>query len=361
MKHFIYPIKDTTIYSYSASMNTGIDEILEIEKTIPVGTEPIHKARAIIGFDFDTEWKQLTSSFSSFSSSWAADTWASKFRLYTTKAEKIRYSYVIEASPIKISSTGNWQMGLGRRSHTPITEEGCSWAFRTESGSDAWLQPGGDFWQYPNITTQAFEYESTDIAIEASHSIAKWQTTTDGDKKGVIFKFSSSLEEDTLEYGCIKFFSRDTNTIYSPRLELAWDDSEFSTGSLSAATSDEILVYVKNNKYEYNENEVVRFEVRARDTYVTQTYGTSSAALETFYLPTGSYYAIKDAETEEAVIDFDTSYTKISCTSSGNFFNVYMKALTPERLYKLVLKVNNRKYNGQVEHFDPNIVFRIAR
>ena len=53
MKHFIYPIKDATLYSYSASMNTGIDEILEIEKNIPVGTSPIHKARAIMGFDFE--------------------------------------------------------------------------------------------------------------------------------------------------------------------------------------------------------------------------------------------------------------------------------------------------------------------
>ena len=49
MKYFIYPTKDATLYSYSSSMNTGIDEILEIEKTIPVGTSPIHLARPMIG------------------------------------------------------------------------------------------------------------------------------------------------------------------------------------------------------------------------------------------------------------------------------------------------------------------------
>jgi len=32
MHYFEYPTKDTTLYESSASMNTGLDEILEIRK-----------------------------------------------------------------------------------------------------------------------------------------------------------------------------------------------------------------------------------------------------------------------------------------------------------------------------------------
>ena len=112
---------------------------------------------------------------------------------------------------------------------------------------------------------------------------------------------------------------------------------------------------------EYHENEVARFEIRGRDIFPQQTYGTSSAALVNNYLPSSSYWSIEDAETEEKVIDFDSSYTKLSCTSSGNFFNFPMNTLTSERLYKIVLKVENRNWANQVEIFDVNQLFKVVR
>ena len=38
------------------------------------------------------------------------------------------------------------------------------------------------------------------------------------------------------------------------------------------------------------------------------------------------------------VIDFDTSYTKISADSGSNFFTVHMNGLEPERYYQLMIK-----------------------
>jgi hypothetical protein len=55
-------------------------------------------------------------------------------------------------------------------------------------------------------------------------------------------------------------------------------------------------------------------------------------------LPTTSYWSIKDLDTEETIIDFDTTYTKISADSQGNYFNVYMNGLQPERYYQLLIK-----------------------
>jgi len=359
MIYNIYPTKDTTIYSYSASMNTGIDEILEIEKTIPIQGSAANLARTLIGFNWTAAKAELNTLPGSFSTKLAAGQFSSKLILHATQPENIPYTYKIEALPLLV----DWQMGIGRRSHSPITTKGASWGFSDNSGSQNWGvgNAGGRASQtMANIQTQSFEFESSDINIDVSESVAYWEAN-DSSEFGLRLSITSSQEEDTLEYGKLKFFSKDTNTIYSPKMQIGWDDSIYHTGSMAAATSDEIMVYIKNNKYEYKEKEVIRVEVRARDIYPTATYATTSAALESYYLPTGSYYSIKDAETEEAFIDFNTSYTKLSTSGSGHYFDLAMNALTAERLYKIVLKVDSRNYNGQVEYFDSNHIFKVVR
>ena len=359
MIYNIYPTKDATLYSYSASMNTGMDEILEIEKTIPIEGAAANLARSIIHFDWATGKTELNSLPGDFSTKLAANQFSSKLILHATQPENIPYSYKLDAKAVGHS----WEMGIGRRGHSPITDKGVSWGFRDNSGSSDWATLGASTASATDINrntmTQSFEFESADINIDVSESVAYWEASHDN--YGLLLKFSGSSETDTLEYGKLKFFSKDTNTIYSPKLQIGWDDSIYHTGSMTAATSDEIMVYIKNNKYEYKEKEVVRVEVRARDIYPTATYATTSAALESYYLPTGSYYSIKDAETEEAVIDFNTSYTKLSTSGSGHYFDLAMNALTAERLYKIVLKVDNRNYNGQVEYFDSNHIFKVVR
>ena len=47
---------------------------------------------------------------------------------------------------------------------------------------------------------------------------------------------------------------------------------------------------------------------------------------------------MKDAQTDEVIIDFD-DYTKLSCDSNGNYFNFRMSTLQQERVYKIVYKV----------------------
>jgi hypothetical protein len=358
MIYNIYPTKDATIYSYSASMNTGMDPILEIEKTIPV-TGTINKARTLIQFDWGAANEELGALPGDWATAFAAGNFRSYLHLHATQPENIAYSYKLEA----IALGANWEMGIGKKANTPITEKGVTWGFTDNSGSTSWAPLGGMISSdipHANIMTQSFEGESTDIKINVSESIAGWHLNSNYNN-GLLLRITSSQEDNTLEYGTLKFFSRDSNTIYSPKIQIGWDDSIYHTGSMTAATSDEIMVYIKNNKYEYKEKEVVRVEVRARDIYPTATYATTSAALDSYYLPTGSYYSIKDAETEEAVIDFNTAHTKMSTSGSGHYFDLAMNALTAERLYKIVLKVDSRNYNGQVEYFDSNHVFKVVR
>ena len=41
----------------------------------------------------------------------------------------------------------------------------------------------------------------------------------------------------------------------------------------------------------------------------------------------------------EIIIDFDTTYTRISADATSSYFNIYMNGLEPERYYKLLFKV----------------------
>ena len=43
-------------------------------------------------------------------------------------------------------------------------------------------------------------------------------------------------------------------------------------------------------------------------------------------------------ETNEFVINFDTQYTQISSDSEGNYFDIYMNGLEPERYYAILIK-----------------------
>ena len=43
-------------------------------------------------------------------------------------------------------------------------------------------------------------------------------------------------------------------------------------------------------------------------------------------------------DTNEFVVDFDPQFTKISCDSTSNYFDVYMNGLEPERYYQILIQ-----------------------
>ena len=96
--------------------------------------------------------------------------------------------------------------------------------------------------------------------------------------------------------------------------------------------------------------------MNVRPTYPARTYQTSSLYTSNNILPTSSYYAIKDLDTNEFVINFDSNFTKISCDNKGNFFTIYMNGLEPERYYKILIKT---EVNGNVIVKDDNYYFKV--
>ena len=87
-----------------------------------------------------------------------------------------------------------------------------------------------------------------------------------------------------------------------------------------------------------------------------RVFTTSSFYTTNYYLPTASFWSLKDLDTDEVVIDFDTQYTKLSADSNSNYFDIYMDGLEPERYYKLLIKT---LIGGTTQILDSNYYFKV--
>jgi hypothetical protein len=340
----IFPEKSATLYSYYPVLNTGLDEILELSTYYSYdGTNEV--SRPIIKFPSDQISDIITNKIS-------GSNFDAYLRLYLAKASEIPLNYTIFTHPL----SKDWNMGIGRFSNLPITTDGVSWQYTNQSGSTAWISGsfssgttgsyyisgsvGGGTW-YTSSTyqsTQSFtNISSKDITTKVTNTILAWNSSSIANY-GFILKHSSSLEFTTASKFELKYFSGNTHTIYPPALEFRWDDSSYVTGSLIVVTSSLFALTLGNNKGEFQQNSTQRFRVNVRDQYPSTTFRTTLSYANSKALPSSSYWAIRDLDTEEIVVDYDTSYTKISCDSNGNYFDVYMDGLEPERYYRLLIK-----------------------
>ena len=76
------------------------------------------------------------------------------------------------------------------------------------------------------------------------------------------------------------------------------------------------------------------------------------------HLPSTTYYAIRDAATDEYIIPFDNIYNKVSCDTTSNFIYVDMNSFMPERYYRIELKVID---GFTEEYIDDQIYFKVVR
>ena len=80
------------------------------------------------------------------------------------------------------------------------------------------------------------------------------------------------------------------------------------------------------------------------------------------YLPSASiFYEVKDADTEEVIIPFGTG-SKISCDSTGNFFNLWLDGFQAERNYRFCVKVVSGSGTTEtINYYDDDYEFRVVR
>jgi hypothetical protein len=369
MYYFEYPVVDTTIYegNVSSSINTGIDQILEVRKEVNSTGTTVGVSRILIKFDYSYITTQVN-----------AGVIPSTAKYYLNLYDAVSSELAVEQTLYSYIVSGSWNGGTGFYSRDPVLSDGASWKYRdsdtvkTEwvSGSDT---QGGTWFtssissQYEVSSSQNLVYETSDIRMDVSDLvknhiysssifpnngfIVKRQNVATSQSMYSIFDpttATGSDEGDANHIGHLKFFSRETNTIFPPKLEVEWDDSVWSTGSLSALASsdlDNLTVYFKNIKSEYKEKSKVKFRLVGRELYPTRGFSTTPAALTVKSLPSGSqalghgtYYSVKDSLTDDVIVPFSTG-SIVSCDSTGNYFNIWMDGFQPERHYKFEIKV----------------------
>jgi hypothetical protein len=375
----IFPEKDTTIYSKYPDMNTGLDQILEIsnENSLLAGSTP-YASRVLIKFPTDEIEGVLntivlptvnTESINSLTPIISTNgLYSASLRLYLADASNLPDTYSLECYSVSQS----WEQGTGRFLYNPYDTENATW--RNRDNTNEWLtasfytdttasfqsqNPGGGTWWFSYAGSQTFGInQSKDINLNVTNITDGYNSNT-LINDGFLLKMTSNYELTNTSSYSLKYFSRDTHTIYLPQLEIKWDDSVYNTGSLNVLTNENIAITLGNNIGKYNRNDVYRFRVNARDIYPARQFTTVSVYTLNKALPSSSYWALQDLDTGEYVIDFDPSCTKLSCDGSGNYFDMYMAGLQPERYYKILVKSSFE--NGSTVVYDNSYIFKLNK
>ena len=392
MYYFEFPKIDATIYegSVTSSINTGLDQILEINKNMNSAGTTIDVSRVLIQFDY-----------SYISSSVQSGIIPSDAKYYLNLYDASSTELAVEQTLFAYMISGSWNGGTGTKDRDPTISDGASWKYRdNDTTKTQWVSGSdtqGGTW-YTSSLNSGFNvsasvdlvYETKDIRMDVTSLvknhiysgstfpnygfILKRENVPTSQSIHSIFDptlATGSAEHDTSHQGNLKFFSRETNTIFPPKLEVEWDDSSWNTGSLSALSAtdlDRLKIYFQNLKPEYKEKSKVKFRVVGRELYPTRGFDTTPAALTVKYLPSGSrtlqqgaYYSVKDAETEDVIIPFSTG-SIISCDSTSNYFNLWMDGFQPERFYRFEIKVVSGSGAEQTSMiYDDEFTFKVVR
>ena len=357
---------DASIYLQQPEQNSGRDEILEVGKLYYGST--IDVARTLIKFD-------TTQISQSISESVGTGSYYVFLNLKSANSEEIPLEYTIYANAVSQS----WNMGTGTKFDN-ITSNGVSWYYK--NGTDKWmdytvtpnsyvsgsdtgsiLNGGGGTWYTASMASQSFSNEPDDIRMDVTNVVKLWISGSNRlPNNGFILHHhtSASLDADENDYGVLKFFSKETSTIYEPKLELVWDDSLFTTGSLTPVTGsaeDDYKVVINNLKKQYPTNSKIKIRVKGRDMFPLKTFGTTYEYDQSKYLPSGSvYYQIEDYITNETIVPFG-DYSKLSCDSTSNYFNLDTATYLINRTYKLKLKIVE---SGISTIIDNKLIFEIV-
>ena len=156
MHYFIFSTKDTTLYEASSSLNSGLDEILEVRKDVSDTGAFVDASRALIKFDLTYIQNSITSGLIPDSGSKAAKYFLNLFDAHPTSLATSQSLYVYPISQ-------SWIMGDGRSYDDPVTTEGCSWGF-TDGLTDGTLwtpevSSSGGTW-YQNSASGSLDFVS---------------------------------------------------------------------------------------------------------------------------------------------------------------------------------------------------------
>jgi len=373
----IFPEKDATLYSLFPSMNTGLDEIVEATLTTFAYSNPNPQAsRFLVQFSND----DLLSAISLIpQSKFDNGNWKAQLQCFVATVTGLNLDTTVKCFPVGAS----WGMGTGRYLDDPISTNGTSWIWSDYSGSTLWtsslvntgttasytssVYPGGGIWysgsQYSSSVTFSYRTDK-DINLDVTNTVKAWTTSSGAvptqklPNYGFLVKQDVEFVDNKDYQPELKYFSVDTNTIYPPALQISWDDFVFNTGSSTQTILNNlpaVITLAQNPGVFYSES-INRFRINARPEFPIQLWQTSSVYINNYYLPTASYWAIKDLETNEYIVSFDTTYTKLSADATSSYFDLHMNFLQPERYYTILIQST---INGSTVVFNDQYYFKV--
>ena len=428
MYRFIYPSKDAYIYELNTNdeKSFGGDDNLILKKDFDGLTGLNGVSRILLKFDFTEISKSIVSGDISNPSYY--------LRLYEQKTSELSPTYQINAYALSSS----WENGTGYTTQNPNSRNGVSWARRDESfdnktwdvpglasseipmtsaskplslghphldggsrkeGGGVWYDEGGiatSDWTISSIaaiSSQSFSYQSADIEMNVTDIANKWLDGT-RQNEGFIVKWNSndsnmnvtsqSQEDNSNISGDINFFSFNANSIYSPKIEVRWDEhtndyggtfedyeEEFDDGtgtfSFPDVPIDPIMIDGTDDNYmfmiglrkTYRETEKPRFRIAARERYITKTVSTTKSTITNKLVPHDSgSYSIIDVETGETLIPFG-DYSLLSTDAYSNYFKLKLDGFINNRLYRILLRL--RLNDGRYRIFDDGWEFRVVK
>ncbi len=319
---------DTTIYKRYPTINTGLDEIVEVGKVAkPEDLEIAYSssaARTLINFTLPV-------------SGTIPETASFYLNLKIANAQKLPYTQQLDIYEI----SGSWVEGGGyfvQQIKNP--QDGATWSGSNAATSASWVSLGGDYYASPSQSIILSEYPLQDLRIDVS-TIMQSVLTNNRSFKGLLIKFPSASEADMNNEGNIKFFSRQTHTVHEPILEVVWNTNTFSTGSLKTISNTyDIEVVPQNPKETYirGSKERVRFVVR--DKYPRKNFDATLRYKNVYYLPTSSYFSIVDRQAGIVVSPAD-QFAKLDCDATGSYFVLDTSNLYKNRNYAVNLEIDN--------------------
>jgi hypothetical protein len=353
----IFPTKDTSIYSQFPTSNAGLDQILELGHFTGFFAEVSESIRTLVQFSTEDIQKVLDLG--------TPEAYKAVLRLNVASASEIPTEFNILANNI----ANPWVNGVGRYNDTPQNTTGVCWEARGSDLRFPWLvnnfptgitasfeqgqEGGGDWYISPQVQANFELYSKLDLNLDVTLLIDQYLSGSI-QNNGIILRLE---KEDSLLNTRLKYFSRDTNSIYPPELQIMWDDSIYDT-TLEEINNSRAVITISNIKQFYREQEVQKFRLNVRPQYPRQAFTTSSIYVENYALSIDSQWSIQDYYTKEDVIPFDPDYTKISCDNTSSFFTLYMNGLQPERFYQVIIKT---QIDGSTFIIPTGDIFKIQR
>jgi len=357
MRKILTASKDTTIYEAYPTLNAGLDEILEIGKTLGVYTSSVTISSSMSA-SVETRYYGVTQIAPSYASSSARSLLS--FTLPTSGSVFSGSSYFLNlklanATKLKRNQkitvytvSQSWDEGSGYLYQQPYNvNDGATWQ---QLGTGvSWSLAGGDF--RTSSTSQSIDlssYPLQDLRIDVTNILQPIVSQSlQSTFYGLALQFPTVDEQDSDNEGNIKVFSTQTHTIHQPTLEIAWDSQTFITGSLKATPSLNVKIAPSSLREVYTKGDVDRVSLVVRDQYPLKSFDSVLRYNNKYYLPSSSYYSVVDVQSNTTIIPFD-EFSKIDTDTSGSYIVLDTSALYPGRFYTLNIKVVSGVYTRMI-------------